>query len=909
MLFAVAVATMAVFSGLGDVPFPVPPGKLTAIITRAGDLPQKQGHVQGICVGSNAVYMTILKGIHKFDWKGHLVKSVDCKPHVGDICLWNGRLYTANCAGNNTIAVYDEDLNFIRSAPTERGADGIACIDGTLYVGLGPVRDPARPYRGNWFCKYDAETLKPLCKPFAVDHGSGTWLGVQNIATDGRDLYVGLYTPTEDEPNFIRFDRDFKVKGAWRLGVGQGIDVIGGAPGGAVRFVHAWTVFGDVPQAILRFAELKGNALSDLTKYETCAYERLRERTVLDDLMPQPVKTEIVRYPHAKLPKSRLDEVKVVTGPVPGAPAATADEAYVLEISGNGVTVTAPGPRGERWARGTLAQLRRLSQTDSVPCCRITDWPHLKWRGFMLDTSRNYLPIQGIKDVLDVMSIYKLNLFHWHLTENYAWRLESKKYPQLQSDAAFLFRHRGRYYTQDDFREIVAYAKKRGITVMPELDVPGHSFAFRKAFGFRTMRDPGVDRTVADLLAELCSLVPKEDMPFVHIGTDEVWKRDIEGAAPEALDLWAKTVADAGRTIVSWTPGETYGTPGPRVNMLWTREADAVKTPGPYFDAYGMYIEDMDPFELLPHAVYWQAATRWEKPGRNNLGAIFCAWHDGAVGEPYENLLRNQQILPSCALFGDAFWHGREHHLPQYRTRLPLADDPLITEAEDIERRMVAQRDRMFADYRHPFHFLRQTDMRWRLSYADGRIAARNIAQATITPFRTGSLQENFFDISNGTVVAETWIRSPVDQTVGAWIGFTSISRDHGLVYASPLPDRRQWNRFGAKAELNCEPIAPPDWKRPGLGMGKPVEGAWNEIWTLYEADEEPFTDQEYFMREPTPINLKAGWNHVKLTIPYPGRVKGSKQRPRWVATFIPVLGPTDHPREVPGLEYSCDPR
>ena len=624
----------------------------------------------------------------------------------------------------------------------------------------------------------------------------------------------------------------------------------------------------------------------------------------VDELMPVPKEAALTG---GETPIAELGDVWSRTGAVPGAPASVADEAYVLEIGSDGVRVTAPTERGVRYAKVTLEQLKRLSTNGKVENCRIVDWPSLRWRAFMPDTARNYLDLDSLKAMVDGMARYKMNLLHWHLSENYAWRLESRKYPQLQSDAAFLLRHRGRFYTQEEFRDIVAHAAARGITVMPELDVPGHSKAFRQAFGFRTMKDPGVAEKVADLLRELCALVPKEDMPFVHIGTDEVWKRDIEGATPEALSLWAKTVADEGRTVVSWTPGEKFAAAGPRIDMLWTREAAV--TDAPYFDAYGMYIEDLDPFELLPCATYWRAGTRFAKSGNACFGAIFCAWHDGFVGEKYENLLRNQQVLPSCALFGEAFWSGREHHLPQYRTRLPLADDERLRVAEDVERRMVAQRDRVFAASRHPFHFLRQTDMRWRLSYADGRIAARNIAQATITPFRTGNLQENFVDISNGTVIAETWIRSPVDQTVGAWIGFTSISRDHGLVYAAPLPGVGEWNRFGAKAELNGEPIAPPAWKRPGLGLGKPVEGAWNEIWTLYEADEEPFSDQEYFMREPTPITLKAGWNHVKLTIPHPGREKGSKQRPRWVATFIPVLGPTDHPREVPGLEYSCDPR
>ncbi len=622
-----------------------------------------------------------------------------------------------------------------------------------------------------------------------------------------------------------------------------------------------------------------------------------------DELMPRPAR--VVRCAGRPVAAERLRSVVVAKGAVPEAPAATAEEAYVLEIGEDGAKITAPGPFGERWARVTLDQLLRLSRDGTVPCGRIVDWPRLKWRGFMLDTVRNYLPPQGVKDVIDMMSRYKLNLFHWHLTENYAWRLESKRFPQLQSERAFLHRHKGMFYTQEEFRDIADYAYARGVRLMPEFDFPGHALAFRRAFGFETMSDPRVADVACGLFEELCGLAPREKMPFVHIGTDEVYRRDLEGATREALERMANTIAAADRTVVSWVPGEEYGCRGRRVNMLWTDKVSPEKNPGPYFDAIGMYIEDFDPFELLSVAVYHKMAG-WHDAGELNQGAIFCAWHDGFAGLPYENLLRNQPIFPSCVLFGDAYWRGRASDLPQFRKRLPSGGDPLLAEAAEIERRTVAQRDRALRDLRHPFHFLRQTDMRWRLTQADGTPIATDVAQATISPARHGC------PATNGTVLAETWIKSPRDQAVGAWIGFTNISRDHGLVYTAPLPDVGEWNRFGASVELNGERIAPPKWKRPGLKKGRPIAD-WTPAWTLYEADEEPFTDQEYFMREPTPIRLRKGWNHVKLTIPNPAvegprRQEKGKIRHRWAGTFIPVGGTTDHPREIEGLEYSSVP-
>ncbi|MBQ3340681.1 MAG: family 20 glycosylhydrolase [Kiritimatiellae bacterium] len=624
--------------------------------------------------------------------------------------------------------------------------------------------------------------------------------------------------------------------------------------------------------------------------------------TALDDLMPGPKR--IVTSVDRTVPVARLSNITVMRGAVSEAPPAVADEAYVLDIGEDGAKITASGMFGEIWARVTLDQIVRLADGGDVPFCRITDWPRLKWRGFMLDSVRNYLPPQGVKDVIDVMSRYKLNLFHWHLTENYAWRLESKRFPELQSERAFLHRHKGKFYTQDEFKEIVDYAYARGVRVMPEFDFPGHALAFRRAFGFKTMSDFGVAEKAAALFEELCTLAPKEKMPFIHMGTDEVFNREVEGAQRETLERMAKSIADAGRTVVSWVPGETYDSPGPRINMLWTDKVSPDRNPGAYFDAIGMYIEDFDPFELLSVAVYHKAA-RWHDAGDLNQGAIFCAWHDGFVGLPYENLLRNQPVFPACVLFGDAYWHGCDSDLPQFRKHLPRGGDPLLGEAAEIERRVVAQRDRALRGLKHPFHFLRQTDMRWRLTQSDGTLIAEDIAQATISPGRImGADGKPLLSPSNGTVVAETWIKSPKDQKVGAWIGFTNISRDHGMVYSAPLPGIGEWNRFGATVELNGEKVEPPKWKRPGLKKGSPIAD-WTPAWTLYEADEEPFTDQEYVMREPTPICLRKGWNHVKLTMPNPAAKE--KTRHRWVATFIPVAGTTDHPHEVPGLEYSSE--
>ena len=143
--------------------------------------------------------------------------------------------------------------------------------------------------------------------------------------------------------------------------------------------------------------------------------------SAIDLLMPQP---QAVEKRGGFMPPDA--SVSVVCAQVAGAPAETADEAYVLDVTPTGVTITASSPQGERYARVTLEQLKDLSD-GRLPCCRIVDWPRLRWRGFMNDCGRNFLPVEGVKSILDVMAMYKMNLFHWHLTDYHGWRLESKK--------------------------------------------------------------------------------------------------------------------------------------------------------------------------------------------------------------------------------------------------------------------------------------------------------------------------------------------------------------------------------------------------------------------------------------------------------------------------------------------------
>ncbi len=210
-------------------------------------------------------------------------------------------------------------------------------------------------------------------------------------------------------------------------------------------------------------------------------------------------------------------------------------EGYELTISEDKIEVIAADNAGVFYALQTLKQVLFFSENQKLSCLKIADAPAFKWRGLLLDVSRHFFEVDEIKRLLDVMAFYKLNVFHWHLTDNDGWRIEIKKYPELTKAGA-----KGdssnpdkiMFYTQEQIREIVAYAIERGIETVPEIDVPGHSMAATKAYPFLkcTPGDNGAIycagkestfQFIDNVLKEVAELFPSD---YIHIGGDEAWK-------------------------------------------------------------------------------------------------------------------------------------------------------------------------------------------------------------------------------------------------------------------------------------------------------------------------------------------------------------------------------------------------
>lgn len=168
-------------------------------------------------------------------------------------------------------------------------------------------------------------------------------------------------------------------------------------------------------------------------------------------------------------------------------------EGYRMKVTTDNITITASDAKGLLYGAQTLRQLlpakiesaQVVDGTDwTVPCVTIVDTPRFAWRGYMQDVSRTFYGVDFMKKYLDVMSMYKLNVLHWHLTDDQGWRVEIKAYPKLTTPQATIFAEeskqpaeRSGFYTQDQIREVVKYAADRNITIVPEIDVPGHSWA------------------------------------------------------------------------------------------------------------------------------------------------------------------------------------------------------------------------------------------------------------------------------------------------------------------------------------------------------------------------------------------------------------------------------------------------
>jgi hexosaminidase len=290
----------------------------------------------------------------------------------------------------------------------------------------------------------------------------------------------------------------------------------------------------------------------------------------------------------------RLSESKHAHGIVLAIdPSVKGEEAYRLVVTVRGVIIQASTDQGLFWGVQTLRQLLPLEQAASatIPAVQIDDAPAFPYRGFMLDVGRHFYPVSFIKKQLDLLSYYKINIFHWHMTEDQGWRLQINRYPKLTSVGAWRTEadgsRYGGFYTQAEAREIVDYARQRNITVVPEIEMPGHSVAALAAYpelsctkqapavpttwgvfkDIDCVGDPNTFVFLEHVLDEVMAIFPSQ---YVHIGGDETPKdrwtncascqalmheqglKDEEGLQSYFIRQIQAYLNSKGKTLVGW---------------------------------------------------------------------------------------------------------------------------------------------------------------------------------------------------------------------------------------------------------------------------------------------------------------------------------------------------------------------
>lgn len=416
-------------------------------------------------------------------------------------------------------------------------------------------------------------------------------------------------------------------------------------------------------------------------------------------------------------------------------------EAYNLEITPSAIHITGGDAAGCFYGTQTLLQL--LSRFEdkpgslSLPCMTISDAPALSWRGMHLDVSRHFFPVSFIKKYLDILALYKMNVFHWHLTDDQGWRIEIKQYPELTEKGAFREDRRdqpwdygqypvkegkpvyGGFYTQEEIRDVVQYAANRGITVVPEIEMPGHSWAVLYVFPelscsgtpfFKPddvpfeFTDPycaGNEATftfLENVLDEVMNLFPS---PYIHIGGDEAKKTPWESCEKcrrrmkeeglentEELQSYfirriEKYVSSHGRQIIGWDEILEGGLAEGAAVMSWRGEEGGIRAAQmghpvvmtPSFVTYFNANQDLTNAEnsrviTLEEVYRYNPVPAELTPEERSfiLGAQGCLWTEH-VQTPEE---AEHQLLPRLLALAESVWNGKSRgNWKSFRSGLP----------------------------------------------------------------------------------------------------------------------------------------------------------------------------------------------------------------------------------------------
>lgn len=555
------------------------------------------------------------------------------------------------------------------------------------------------------------------------------------------------------------------------------------------------------------------------------------------------------------------------------------EEAYHLLITKKGILLEATTPKGMYWGRQTLEQLKTTKNKKIyLPQCEITDWPAFRIRGFMHDVGRSFIPVEELKREISLLSRYKINVFHWHLTENQAWRLECKKYPQLNAPEN-MEREKGKYYTLEEARQLVEFCKQHQVLLIPEIDMPGHSAAFERTFKTDMQSEKGT-QILKDIIDEVCATF---DVPYLHIGTDEV-----QFTNPEFVPMMVKYIRDKGKKVISYNPGWNYKPGEIDMTQLWSYRGKAQKGI-PAIDCRYHYANHFDTYADL--VAMFNSRIYNQPEGSDDLaGCIVAFWNDRYIDNTPQ-LLAENNFYPYMLTLAERAWRGGGNCYFDGKGTLLWEDEPKQLAAfKEFEDRLLWQKNTWLKEV--PFPYVRQTQSEWQITDAFPNGGDLNkvfppeekedsVYQYEGKTYKTrkiigngiylrhvwGTLVPGFYanPQENHTAYATRWIYSPKERKTKLALEFQNYSRSESDL----APRQGTWDYKCSRVWLNGQEIMPPVWKNTNTERS-------NEI-TL--------KNENYMSRPAIDITLKKGWNKLMLKLPV-GKFSSKETRlVKWMFT------------------------
>lgn len=561
------------------------------------------------------------------------------------------------------------------------------------------------------------------------------------------------------------------------------------------------------------------------------------------------------------------DIIQVVENP------AIPDEGYILNISKNNIQLAynPSSDAGLFYARQTMRQLDQdPGESMVLPLCRIEDYPAFKVRGFMLDVGRNFQEISTLKRILDRMAFYKMNTFHWHLTDRPAWRIESKIYPELtEAKNHRPSRDPGKYYTYAEIRDLINYAQQLHIQVIPEIDMPGHSDSFITATGVR-MESPEGMSILENILKEFFEELPATLVPIIHLGSDEVHIPDPEGFISKMTNICQAHQ----REVVIWNPG----LPANEQMIRQTWQAKHLEAEGyREIDSWNSYLNNMDPLNAVSRLFF--------KPigyGSDNkiIGGILCLWPDVNVDDPTD-AFRANPIYPALLSYAQSCWTGHQQEpFEEYLTQLPDSGTAEAKRFAEFEGKLAVHHEKFLQD--EFFFYAPQNQMHWKIAlrkhqHPGDTLSWKPATGGTIIFKDRFKLGGYFRDAEPGdTAYAKIRIQSSEEKSSRVLIGFETPLRANRTYGGVPL--NGSWDIYGGKVYLNGEELKGPEWDQPGWKPSK------SDGWGTPEEQEIPWRNEElYWLRKPVELALQKGQNIIEFRVPY----KHIYQN--WMISFIPL--------------------